>query len=184
MKIACLGWGSLIWRPGNLLIQRKWFNDGPLLPVEFVRKSDNGRLTLVITETAKPVRTLWALMTTDNIEIAKTSLRIREGISKEKLNSRIGSLTVEDEITEGINLIIKNWAISLKLDAVIWTTLPSKFNNLEGQVPTIDEAISYLRSVDINTWETAQEYVRRTPKQIDTEFRRRFEGEFGWTCIE
>src|SRR5450759_3605994 len=174
MKIACLGWGSLIWRPGNLLIQRKWFNDGPLLPVEFVRKSDNGRLTLVITETAKPVRTLWALMTTDNIEIAKTSLRIREGISKEKLNSRIGSLTVEDEITEGINLIIKNWAISLKLDAVIWTTLPSKFNNLEGQVPTIDEAISYLRSVDINTWETAQEYVRRTPKQIDTEFRRRF----------
>jgi hypothetical protein len=184
MKIACLGWGSLIWRPGNLLIQRKWFNDGPLLPVEFVRKSDNGRLTLVITETAKPVRTLWALMTTDNIEIAKTSLRIREGIPKEKLSTWIGSLTVADEITEDMQLIIKNWAIGLKLDAVIWTTLPSKFNNLEGHVPTIDEAISYLRSVDINTWETAQEYVRRTPKQIDTEFRRRFEGEFGWTCIE
>ena len=78
MKIACLGWGSLIWRPGNLLIQREWFNDGPLLPVEFVRKSDNGRLTLVITETAKPVRTLWALMTTYNLDEAKESLRKRQ----------------------------------------------------------------------------------------------------------
>jgi hypothetical protein len=74
--------------------------------------------------------------------------------------------------------------MGLKLDAVIWTDLPSKYNDVEGQVPTIDEAISYLLSVDINIWETAQEYIRRAPKQIDTEFRRRFEVGFGWTCIE
>lgn len=184
MKIACLGWGSLIWRPGNLLIQRKWFNDGPFLPIEYARQSKDGRLTLVITESKRPLRTLWALMTTDNLDEAKESLRIREGIPKKKLSTWIGSLTIADEITEDIQLIIKNWAIGLKLDAVIWTNLPTKYNKSDGQVPTLEEAISYLRSVDINTWETAQEYVKRTPKQIDTEFRRRFEGEFGWTCIE
>ena len=56
MKIACLGWGSLVWRPDNLLIRSEWFSDGPFLPIEFARRSQDGRLTLVIVEKAKPVR--------------------------------------------------------------------------------------------------------------------------------
>lgn len=79
MKIACIGWGSLIWSPRNLLIQRKWHSDGPLLPIEFARQSKDGRITLVITEGANLVRTLWALMVTDNLQEAKQSLGIREG---------------------------------------------------------------------------------------------------------
>ena len=74
MKIACLGWGSLIWRPESLLIQRQWFQDGPFLPIDFLRQSKDGRLTLVINETSKSVRTLWALMDTDDLNKAKTSL--------------------------------------------------------------------------------------------------------------
>ncbi len=181
MKIACLGWGSLIWRPDNLLIRRKWFTDGPFLPIEFARKSKDGRLTLVITDKAKPVRTLWALMATDDLDKAKSSLQTREGIPEKKLDKLIASVTSNEETTDSIKLIIQNWVKRLELDAAIWTNLPPKYNNTDGQVLTIDEAVSYLRDSDINTRITAEEYIRKAPKQIDTDYRRRFEAEFGWT---
>ena len=179
MKIACLGWGSLIWKPESLLIQRQWYNDGPFLPVEFVRQSQNGRLTLVISETAKPVRTLWALMATDDLEIAKNSLLKREGIPTNKLFTFIGCIRSDEITNDHIKTAIKDWAINLKLDAVIWTNLPPKFKDKE-QEPTLEAAVAYLKSLNINEQTTAEEYIRKTPKQIDTEFRRKFESEFGW----
>jgi len=110
MKIACLGWGSLIWNPGSLLIRREWFNDGPLLPIEYSRISNDGRLTLVITENVKPIRTLWALMATEDLAEAKKSLKEREGC---KYESDIGSISINDEAINPNELIIIKWAINL-----------------------------------------------------------------------
>lgn len=179
MKIACLGWGSLIWKPESLLIRREWFSDGPFLPIEFSRQSKDGRLTLVITNTAKPIRTLWALMVTEDLEVAKKSLLIREGIPESKLNTFIGSVKSDEITNDNIKLTIKDWAISLKLDAVVWTNLPPKFQNNERE-PTLEEAVSYLKSLNINKKSTAEEYIKKAPKQIDTEFRRKFETDLGW----
>ena len=50
MKIAVLGWGSLIWNKGKLRLTTNWTDGGPVLPIEFSRISDDGRLTLVIDE--------------------------------------------------------------------------------------------------------------------------------------
>lgn len=48
MKIAILGWGSLIWDKRNLRLAGEWQVGGPVLPIEFSRVSGYGRLTLVI----------------------------------------------------------------------------------------------------------------------------------------
>ena len=184
MKIACLGWGSLIWRSDGLLIRRVWFADGPFLPIEYVRQSNDGRLTLVITKSAKPIRTLWALMATDDLEVAKQSLKTREGVPNSKFSTSISSITINEDTDDEIKLIIQEWAKSLKLDAVIWTSLPSKFRETDNQEPTLEEAVLYLNSLDINRRTLAEEYIRRTPRQIDTEYRRKFESTFGWTFTE
>ena len=183
MKIACLGWGSLIWQPKNLLIRREWFSDGPFLPIEFARQSQDGRLTLVITETAKPIRTLWALMATENLETAKNSLLVQEGIPIKNLNGSIGSITIFEETEDNLKLTIKEWANRQGLDAVIWTNLTAKFHGKDQREPNLIEAMDYLKSLDANTRSYAEEYIRKTPKQIDTDFRRKFETEFGWTFV-
>jgi hypothetical protein len=50
MKVLVLAWGSLVWDPGALRLASNWMEGGPVLPIEFSRISDDGRLTLVIDE--------------------------------------------------------------------------------------------------------------------------------------
>lgn len=178
MKIACIGWGSLIWRPETLLIHRKWYEDGPVLPVEFARQSRDGRLTLVILKNSKPVRTMWALMLTDNLEEAKKSLLDRESIPENKMEEYIGVIKSDDETKDEISQTIKEWLNKLDLDAAIWTNLPPKFKKENNKAPTLEEALTYLKNLKINTFQTAIEYINKTPKQIDTPYRQGIEKEF------
>ena len=39
-RVAILGWGSLLWKPETLHNQGKWRSDGPWLPIEFARTSN------------------------------------------------------------------------------------------------------------------------------------------------
>ena len=97
MNIAYLAWGSLVWDPRNLPIQRRWFDDGPFAPVEFARQSDDGRLTLVLDEQAEPVRLLWARSTSSDVNQAREALKEREGITAKDWKSLIGSWRTGDE---------------------------------------------------------------------------------------
>ena len=91
MKIAVLGWGSLIWSHKNLKIKDKnWKEDSPELPIEFARVSNDGRLTLVIYEgylerKERWVKTLWTEMDVESIEEAILNLGKREGTSCRKI---------------------------------------------------------------------------------------------------
>ena len=50
VKSVVLAWGSLVWDPRDLQTAAKFTANGPLLPIEFCRISDDGRLTLAIDE--------------------------------------------------------------------------------------------------------------------------------------
>lgn len=175
-NIACLGWGSLIWNPGTLPIRRYWFDDGPLVPVEFARRSQDGRITLVIVPGARPVRVLWALMDAEAHDDALEQLRKREGIGTNKVNEHVGGWPhgTKDAIPG-----IEEWAHARDLDGVIWTALPAKFGGKE-RTPSEDEVIIHLRGLRGTQRDTAERYIRRAPRQIDTVYRRRIEAEFGW----
>ena len=81
MKIACLGWGSLIWDPRDLPAQ-EWQNDGPRLPIEFSRVSKDGRVTLVVDVAGRSVPTLWTLLATENLESGIAQLAAREQVQR------------------------------------------------------------------------------------------------------
>ena len=184
MKIACLGWGSLVWRPDGLPIRRGWFRDGPLLPIEFARESGGERITLVLVEGVVLVRSLWALMSISELVAAREALRKREGIPTKNLAKHIGFWT-EDAVSSGACVKeIGTWATGLGLDAVVWTALPGGFKGGDGSAPTADQVLEYLRTRGAEARRSAEEYVRRAPVQIDTDIRRRLELELGWTPIE
>lgn len=172
--IACLGWGSLVWDPRGLPLQRRWFNDGPFLRVEFLRQSADGRITLVLDESASSARSLWAVMDTTELDDAKESLRLREDTSKQN----VGEWSTGEA---GPTLIanLPQWAESRGVDAVIWTALPPKFGK-DNRSPTLDEVLNYLTKLSGGKRDHAEAYVRRAPQQIDTPYRRKIESALHW----
>ncbi len=177
--IACLGWGSLVWDPRTLRIQRAWFEDGPLVRVEFLRKSSNGRITLVLDEAATPVRSLWAILDPTQIESAAEALREREGVLPKNANRDIGRWATGNPSPPNV-VGLAEWAASRGVDGVVWTALPHKFHE-SGARASADDIAAYLQTLTGRAREDAERYVRRAPLQVDTAYRRVIEAKLGWT---
>lgn len=173
--IVCLGWGSLIWEPRDLMVETAWKRNGPEVSVEFTRQSRDGRLTLVVEPSAPSLKVLWASMNTLSLEEAIESLRNREGTSKKYIGCWYPT-TAEPVQIPGLS----DWASSVEADAVIWTALPSKFNGENDVVPSLCQALEYLGSLKSDAKKLAENYIRKAPVQIRTPYRIAFEQEFGW----
>ena len=179
MRIACLGWGSLVWDPRELPIRGSWFEDGPLVHIEFARQSRDGRITLVLTEAGTLVRALWALMDCTDIQAAREALRAREGVPKSKPEF-IGSLERGgDGPAQMVGCV--EWLGKQQLDAVVWTALPPKFGDAE-KTPTEDQVVDYLAGLRGAARDNAKQYVRKTPPQIDTNYRRAISARLSWSA--
>lgn len=181
--IAFLGWGSLVWNPGALPIHRQWHTDGPYVCVEFLRQSNNGRLTLVLLQDVEPVRSLWATFAGSNLAQAREDLGNREGILRKNIEKCIGSWSRGDPNPACV-LNLEPWANAQGVDSVVWTALPPKFDGVDGIGPTVDQAVSYLAGLTGLTRDLAEQYIRRAPPQIDTPYRRRIEAALGWSYAQ
>ena len=82
VKSVVLAWGSLVWDPRELQTAGKFTANGPLLPIEFCRVSDDGRLTLAIDESFGALcKTYSAPSALESLDAARDDLCLREGMA-------------------------------------------------------------------------------------------------------
>jgi hypothetical protein len=177
MKIAILGWGSLLWDECQSFDKQHfpWTYDGPELKLEFSRISStrNGALTLVIdnhqgvdNEDLLPTTTVaWCLSKRTTLEDAVCDLRCREG-------TIIKNIGQPSNYTPGIAA----WAKAKSIDAVIWTALESNFQKEMSKGFSVNNAIEYLRALPPNGKAKAAEYVWRAPSFVKTRLRDALQG--------
>ena len=177
--IVCLGWGSLIWDRGALAVNLPWRHDGPEILVEYARVSKNGRLTLVLGQRFQAVRSLWVPMVVTDSKKAVENLRARE----RTIAKYIGTWERGHESSKNIPHLAE-WANARRAMSVVWTNLPPKFQDENGRIPTVEEALEHLTNLQEESRRAAETYVRRTPPQIRTPYRQAFEARFGWKHLE
>ena len=169
MKIAILGWGSLTWDQRELPTLGEWKKGGPVLPIEFSRISSDGRLTLVIDEkNGVPVKTRFAQSGSETLNQAIEDLRKREGTSKSMIG--VASKTINNAKAGSDS--IKAWDAEHKWDGVIWTGLPSNFEEINNVPFTIENGLTYLSGLSGEKRVKAREYIERAPEEVNTPLRR------------
>jgi hypothetical protein len=169
MNIAVLGWGSLIWDPRGLTMRSRWHRDGPMLPIEFARISNNGRLTLVIHPPSAEQQTYWALSALDTVDKAREDLKKREGTTLGHIHFASRGMLRDEH--DPIEAAVQSWlCLHPQLDGAVWTGLPA---TLEGP-DLVSKAVVYLTSLvpGSDAYEPSREYVMKTPSQVQTAVRR------------
>lgn len=168
MTIACLGWGSLIWRNDGLNCDENWRTDGPLLPIEFARMSKGGEITLVILGSAAVVPVLWSVMKAPTLAAAAEGLRIREGKTRHEW---IGTWSRDGGSTAPHHEAVAGWAHPRNFSGVVWTALPPKWDDEIGKVPALPDILGYLSTLEPAKQARARKYILETPRQITTTYR-------------
>jgi hypothetical protein len=178
MKIAILGWGSLVWDKRDLATACEWQRGGPVLPIEFSRKSRDGRLTLVIDPAnGEPVATRYVRSPFENLKDAVGNLREREGNPPKDRIGFVNLITHTERAWARENQpdacdTITAWAQTNDWQAVIWTALTSNFAEEQREPFTLPAALHYLNSLTGQTRSRALEYIHRAPAEIMTPLRR------------
>lgn len=181
MKIACLAFGSLLWKPGTLRLASVWMPDGPKLPLEFARVGDHGELAVVLLDGARTCPTWWALLDSRDADEAREALRVREEISPAR-PEWVGSSPGDPRTP--FSGAIREWRMRRGFDLVVWTALPPRIEGVEGRAPTSEEAVDYLASLGGETLDHAREYIRRVPSAVATPTRELVVERLGWTPID
>ena len=176
MRIAILGWGSLLWEGGPAFDRwhEPWEFDGPTLILEFSRisASRSGALTLVVDEEhGTRTRVAWCLSKRATIDDAVCDLRCREGTTLENVaRIDVPAQAAVPEGSEPRNPVVA-WARSRRIDSIDWTALKSNFLAKRKQPFSVAAAISYLETLEPAGKARAAEYIWRAPAFVKTDLR-------------
>ena len=180
MRIAVLGWGSLVWDPKQLKVQGDFEPSGPPLSIEFSRISANGRLTLVIDERNGTVcQTSYAVSAAESLDDARENLCVRESMTHANgvgfVNCETGAISARaNERHPAAVPVILDWARTHGFDAVIWTALAPNFSAERNAEYTTAAAVAYISDLASDRFALAAEYIRKAPKAVQTPFRTAF----------
>jgi len=181
MNIAILVWGSLFWDSKDLAFTGEWFYDGPHLPIEFARISGGSRVTLVIKPNYPTVPTLYCVSSNKSLDTARENLRIREGtenidnIGYIDFNSNTHFVRPNNSFVIDI---ITSWNRGKKFDAIIWSDFaPNFYNKLNIPLSTVS-IVNFILNLRQSEKESAKQYIRNAPTQIQTRFRLEIEMSF------
>jgi hypothetical protein len=177
-KIAVLGWGSLIWdTKANQEFDRlhgKWMSDGPVLNLEFSRKSTSraGALTLVIDRKHGALCTVvYAFSTRSDPAEAIEDLCGREGTGDENIGQFLADdpklVSGQDNAALGE---ISAWAKKKGFDVVLWTALGGNFDAVPKE-DFLRAAVKYVQELKAEGKARAAEYVWRAPDFVRTPLR-------------
>ena len=182
MKSVVLAWGSSVWDPRDLQIASKFTANGPLLPIEFCRVSEDGRLTLAIDETFGALcKTYSAPSALEGLDAARDNLCLSEGLADaraigfvEPVSGRQSDLAMQSH--PQVVATIGAWAESLGYDAAIWTALTSNFDEWGkgGEPFSVSAALQYLETLegeDRAKFAQALAYIRKAPPEVETPVR-------------
>lgn len=116
-----------------------------------------------------------------DLRAAKSDLATREGVKEKDIEKSIGFWEAASGKSYGAaENDIAHWAPTKGLDAVVWTSLEIGLKDKRDTLPSIDDILECLRKLPHAQGKLAEEYIRKAPPQIDTEYRRRIAKEFGW----
>jgi hypothetical protein len=184
--IAIIGWGSLVWAKstpssngGELLLRSEWHRDGPKFPLEYARISKGNRLTLIIWQSAPLQTTLWAESAFENLTQAHANLAAREGGNPNNIHYVSSGGDFDPNISKPVLTEVHAWLQSRpKIAHVLWGGgLASNFEEKSGMPFSSENVVSWLRA---NANPLAEEYIRKTPKQIQPPSRSQIESDLGW----
>lgn len=168
MKIAVIGWGSIIWDKGSLKTTGDWRHDGPELPLEFCRISSPGkskeRLTLVLSEIGTKCITYWDLMAATDLKTARNNLRDREGAVTDDIEIYLRDQNPLSRAAVHMESWLKGHP---EVDAVIWTGVSSNWRLLRNKDFSKEDLIQYLDSKK-SSIARIKENFDKTPEQLQT----------------
>jgi hypothetical protein len=113
------------------------------------------------------------MLDVDSLTDAKAALKRREGVPLGWIGCWPSTSTTSAEQA------VSAWAIERGFDGVVWTASPPKWNDTNGDAPTVAEAIAWLIALG-DRQAPAREYIEKAPAAVRTPYREAFERELGW----